>query len=99
METSYSTKAPQLVLLLRLAILHRINPSREGLERRLSKDLGFDSASTSGNSQLPATPVPGDLTPSSGLQGHLHTHGRREDVHIHINKTKSLKKSSIQYEE
>lgn len=33
------------------------------------------SAPTSGHSQLPATPVPGSLSPSSNLQRIIHTYG------------------------
>lgn len=39
--------------------------------------------STLGDSQPPATPVPGTLMPSSGLHGHLHAHGIHTDKHVH----------------
>jgi hypothetical protein len=46
----------------------------------LSEDPVQSPAPMLGSSQLP--PTPRDLTPSSGLPGHLHTQGK----HTHINK-------------
>lgn len=54
-----------------------------------AKDLA--SVTASGGSQLPGTPVPGALMPSSGVSRYLHSYGThkiRTGTHIHINKKK-----------
>lgn len=39
------------------------------------EDPGLVPAPKSGSSQLPLTPAPGDLAPSSAHQEHMYTHG------------------------
>ena len=40
----------------------------------LAEDLSLESAPKLGSSQPPVIPAPEDLTPSSGLLRHLHSH-------------------------
>lgn len=46
--------------------------------KKRKKDITLDS------SQLPITQAPWDPTPSSGLCGHLHTHGIYSQRHNHM---------------
>lgn len=56
------------------------------------RGLGEFLAPSSAASLWPITSVPGDLTSSAGLCGHLHTLGAQEfmQAHIHINKNKQI---------